>query len=160
MTTSTATMPGGDLRARLKAMWMAGDYDRFSRYLEAGARDFYERLDLAPGCRLLDVACGSGQLALLAARDGAQVTGVDIAGNLVARAKERAQAEGLSARFEEGDAEALPYEAARFDVVVSLIGAMFAPRPEEVAQELLRVCAPGGTLAMGNWTPQGFVGQM
>ncbi len=160
MTTSTATMPGGDLRARLKAMWMAGDYDRFSRYLEAGARDFYERLDLAPGCRLLDVACKSKQLALLAARDGAQVTGVDIAGNLVARAKERAQAEGLSARFEEGDAEALPYEAARFDVVVSLIGAMFAPRPEEVAQELLRVCAPGGTLAMGNWTPQGFVGQM
>ena len=144
----------------LKQIWMAGDYDRFSRYLESGAREFYERLDIAPGCQLLDVGCGSGQLALMAARDGLQATGVDIAGNLVERARERAQAEGLKARFQEADAESLPFEDARFDVVVSLIGAMFAPRPDLVAKELLRVCTPGGTIAMANWTPQGFVGQM
>ena len=148
------------VKARLKHIWMAGDYDRFSRYLESGARDFYERLQVAPGGRLLDVGCGSGQLALIAAKDGLEVTGVDIARNLVERARARAQAEGLLARFEEADAEALPFEAASFDVVASVIGAMFAPRPDLVAKELLRVCKPGGTIAMANWTPQGFVGQM
>jgi SAM-dependent methyltransferase len=148
------------LKARLKKTWTAGDYDRFSRYMENGARDFYERLDVAPGSQLLDVACGSGSLALIAARDGVKVTGVDIAGNLIERARERARAESLPATFEEADAEALPFEDASFEVVVSLIGAMFAPRPDYVAQELLRVCSPGGTIAMANWTPQGFVGQM
>jgi SAM-dependent methyltransferase len=78
----------------------------------------------------------------------------------VERARARAQAEGLKVRFEEADAEALPFDDARFDVVVSLIGAMFAPQPDHVAKELLRVCAPGGTIAMVNWTPQGFIGQM
>ena len=148
------------LKTRLKKIWMAGDYDRFSRYMEAGAREFYERLNVAPGCRLLDVGCGSGQLSLFAAKDGLEVTGVDIASNLVERAKARAQAEGLTVQFQEADAEALPFEDASFDVVVSLIGAMFAPRPNLVAQELLRVCGPGGTIAMANWTPQGFIGQM
>jgi SAM-dependent methyltransferase len=148
------------LKARLKNIWMAGDYDRFSRYMENGARDFYERLDAAPGAHFLDVGCGSGQLALIAARDGLKVTGVDIASNLVERARERAQAEGLDARFEEADAEALPFEDGSFDIVASLIGAMFAPRPERVAQELLRVCSPAGTIAMANWTPEGFIGQM
>lgn len=148
------------IKTRLKSIWIAGDYDRFSRYMEGGAREFYERLNIAPGCQLLDVACGSGQLALMAAKDGAEVTGVDIAGNLVERAQTRAQAEGLNARFDEADAEALPFDDASFDVVVSLIGAMFAPRPELVARELLRVCEPGGTIAMANWTSQGFVGQM
>ncbi len=128
--------------------------------MEQGARCFYERLDIPAGCQLLDVACGSGQLALWAARDGIHVTGVDIAPNLVQRAQTRARAEGLNARFLEGDAEALPFEDGSFDVVTSLIGAMFAPRPELVARELLRVCSPGGTIAMGNWTPEGFVGQM
>ena len=148
------------LKARLKEIWIAGDYDRFSRYMEGGAREFYERLDIAPGSQVLDVACGSGQLALMAARDGMEVTGVDIAGNLVQRAQARAQAEGLKVRFQEADAEALPFDDATFDVVDSLIGAMFAPRPDHVARELLRVCAPGGTIAMANWTPQGFIGQM
>jgi 2-polyprenyl-3-methyl-5-hydroxy-6-metoxy-1,4-benzoquinol methylase len=92
------------LKTRLKNIWMAGDYDRFSRYLESSARDFYERVQVAPGCRLLDVGCGSGQLALMAAKDGLDVTGVDIARNLVERARARAQAEGLRARFEEADA--------------------------------------------------------
>lgn len=160
MSTDALVSEGNQLKARLKAMWMAGDYDRFSRYMEGGAREFYERLSLAPGSRVLDVGCGSGQLALIAAKDGLDVTGVDIATNLIERARARAQAEGLAARFEEGDAEALPFEDGSFDAVVSLIGAMFAPRPELVAGELLRVCVPGGTVAMGNWTPQGFVGQM
>jgi len=160
MTASAITPEVESLKTRLKKIWMAGDYDRFSRYMEGDARDFYERLNVAPGCQLLDVGCGSGQLALIAAKDGLEVTGVDIASNLVERARTRAQAEGLRARFEEADAEALPFEDASFDVVVSLIGAMFAPRPELVAKELLRVCNPGGTIAMANWTPQGFVGQM
>jgi SAM-dependent methyltransferase len=148
------------LTARLKEIWTAGDYDRFSRYMESGAREFYERLEITPRSQLLDVGCGSGQLALMAAKDGMDVTGVDIAGNLVQRAQARAQAEGLKVRFQEADAEALPFDDARFDVVVSLLGAMFAPRPDHVAKELLRVCAPGGTIAMVNWTPQGFIGQM
>src|SRR5690242_9631003 len=159
--TTTATVPEIDsLKARLKETWMAGDYDRFSRYMEQGARIFYEQLDIPSGCQLLDVACGSGQVALWAARDGVNATGVDIAPNLIQRAQARAKAEGLNARFMEGDAEALPVENASFDVVTSLVGAMFAPQPELVAHELLRVCTPGGTIAMGNWTPEGFVGQM
>ena len=148
------------LKAQMKATWMSGDYDLFSRYMEQDARVFYEQLDVAAGCQLLDVACGSGQVALLASRDGVNATGVDIATNLVERAQARADAEGLKATFIEGDAEELPFENDSFDVVTSLFGAMFAPRPELVAQELVRVCSPGGTIAMGNWTPQGFVGQM
>lgn len=159
MTSATVGEMDG-LKARLKVIWAAGDYDRFSRYMEGSAREFYERLNIAPGCTLLDVACGSGQLALMAAKDGIEVTGVDLADNLVVRARARAQAEGLRARFEEADAESLPFEDASFDVVVSLIGAMFAPQPQLVAKELLRVCVPGGTVAMANWTPQGFIGQM
>ena len=158
--TSTAIEEMDHVKARLKSIWTAGDYDRFSRYMEGSAREFYERLNIAPGCQLLDVACGSGQLALMAAKDGIEVTGVDIAGNLVERARTRANAEGLNVRFEEADAESLPFEDASFDVVVSLIGAMFAPRPQLVAQEMLRICVPGGTVAMANWTPQGFIGQM
>ena len=159
--TTTELIPGMDrLKTRLKAIWMAGDYDRFSRYLEDGAREFYQRLPIVPGGTLLDVACGSGQLALMAAKDGMAVTGVDIASNLVERARDRAIAAGLRIRFEEADAEALPFDDAQFDVVTSLIGAMFAPRPDRVAAELLRVCKPGGIIAMANWTAQGFVGQM
>lgn len=160
MSTITITPEINALKARLKETWTAGDYDRFSRYMEQGARIFYEQLDVPAGCQLLDVACGSGQVALWAARDGVKVTGVDIAPNLVQRAQARANAEGLYARFREGDAEALPFEDASFDVVTSLVGAMFAPRPELVARELLRVCSPGGTIAMGNWTRDGFIGEM
>jgi len=158
VTTTTPEIDG--LKARLKETWTAGNYDRFSRYMERGAQRFYDQLDIPAGGQLLDVACGSGQLALWAARDGVNVTGIDIAPNLVERAEARARAEGLSARFLEGDAEALPFEDGSFDVVTSLFGAMFAPRPELVARELLRVCSPGGTIAMGNWTPEGFIGQM
>ena len=113
MPTNVVAPEADGLKTRLKAIWTAGDYDRFSRYMEGGAREFYERLTVPPGCRLLDVACGSGQLALIAAKQGVDVTGVDIAGNLVERARARARAENLPARFEEADAEALPFEAAR-----------------------------------------------
>jgi SAM-dependent methyltransferase len=148
------------LKARLKTTWSAGDYDVFARFMEKDAEVFYQRLDVKPGSRLLDVGCGAGQLALIAARAGAQVTGCDIAVNWLEKARIRAAAEGLDVRFDEGDAEALPYADGQFDVVTSLIGAMFAPRPERVAAELKRVCRPGGTIAMANWTPGGFVGKM
>lgn len=148
------------LKAGLKTTWMAGDYGHFATYLEPGALAFLERLAVAPGTRMLDVGCGAGQIAIPAARAGVDVTGVDIASNLVAHARARAEAEHVNARFDEGDAEMLPYEDATFDLVVSLIGAMFAPRPERVAAELLRVCRPRGYIAMANWTPEGHVGRM
>jgi SAM-dependent methyltransferase len=157
---SPATHEIEQLKNRLKTTWMSGDYDIFSRYMEADAHLFFRRIAVAQGERLLDVGCGAGQLALIAARAGAQVTGCDIATNWVESARARAKAEGLNATFDEGDAEALPYADASFDVVASLIGAMFAPRPVLVASELKRVCRPGGKIAMANWTPQGFVGQM
>lgn len=156
MSTSAVSPAAESVKTRLKTIWMAGDYDRFSRYMESGARDFYERLNVAPGCHLLDVGCGSGQLALIAAKDGLEVTGVDIASNLVERARARAHAEGLKVRFEEADAEALPFQDASFDVVVSLIGAMFAPQPDLVAKELLRVCVPGGNHCHGKLDATGF----
>src|SRR5262249_38902998 len=148
------------LKTRLKATWTTGDYDRFSRYMEKDAEEFFRRLGVTPGTRLLDVGCGAGQLAMIAARAGAQVVGCDIAANWLEKARARAAAEGLEITFEEGDAESLPYADAQFDVVTSLIGAMFAPRPDLVAAELTRVCRPGGMIAMANWTPGGFVGQM
>ena len=122
-----------ELKTRLKAIWMTGDYDRFSRYMERGAEQFYQRLGVKAGARLLDVGCGSGQLSLIAARTGAEVTGCDIATNWIEKARSRAAAEGLRVRFEEGDAEALPYGDGQFDVVTSLIGAMFASRPDLVS---------------------------
>ena len=148
------------LKARLKVTWMAGDYGTFAKYLEPGAMEFLERLRVELGTEMLDVACGAGQISIPAARAGARVTGVDIATNSIEQARARAEEEGLDARFEEGDAEMLPYGDASFDLVVSLIGAMFAPRPERVASELVRVCRPGGRIVMANWTPEGFVGQM
>ena len=148
------------VKHHLKQVWETGDFHRLARYMEHDIRDFYDRLNVPPGCQLLDVACGSGELTLLAARDGARATGVDIATYLVQKARARAKALGLNARFEEADAESLPFPDASFDIVVSLIGAMFAARPEAVASELLRVCCPGGIIAMANWTAQGFVGQM
>ena len=148
------------LKARLKATWMAGDYGTVAQYLEPGALEFFAQLEITPGARVLDVGCGAGQLALPAARAGAVVTGVDIATNLIEQARARAAAEGLAIQFDEGDAEELPYEDGSFDVVLSLIGAMFAPRPARVAAELVRVCRPGGRIVMANWTPGGIIGQM
>lgn len=160
MSTNTITPEVETMKTHLKQIWVAGDYDPFSRHVERNVRGFYERLLVVPGYRLLDVGSGAGQLALMAAKDGLDVTGVVIASNSVERARARARAEGLEVRFEEADVEALPFANASFDVVARRIGAMFAPRPEPVAKELLRVCKPGGTMAMANWTVQGFVGQM
>jgi ubiquinone/menaquinone biosynthesis C-methylase UbiE len=148
------------LKTKLKATWSAGDFGQIARYYADEAEAFIKRLDLKPGMKVLDVACGTGNLAIPAARLGATVTGVDIAANSVEQARQNAKAEGLSAKFDEGDAEALPYDDASFDAVVTMFGAMFAPRPELVASELKRVCRPGGFIAMANWTPGGFIGQM
>jgi SAM-dependent methyltransferase len=160
MTSATTDTAFDVLKARLKATWMDGNYDYFSRFMASSATQFLDSLSLAPGAALLDVACGSGQVALAAAERGLKVTGVDIATNLILAARGRAGAAGLDVRFDEGDAEALPYPDASFDAVTSLYGAMFAPRPERVAAELVRVCRPGGIVAMGNWTKEGFVGTM
>jgi SAM-dependent methyltransferase len=148
------------LKTRLKAMWMTGDYGQVAKHIETVAEEFIGRLALKPGVRLLDVACGNGNLAVSAARAGAIATGIDIATNLIEQARARAESEGLTIQFDEGDAENLPYNDATFDVIVSMFGAMFAPRPERVAAELVRVCRPGGRIAMANWTPGGFVGHM
>ena len=164
MTQTATTSPSptniAALKARLKATWMDGNYDYFSRFMESSAVEFLDRLDVPRGAEFLDVACGSGQLGLFAARRGARVTGVDIASNLIAAARGRAAAEGIDASFDEGDAEDLPYADASFDVVATLYGAMFAPQPDRVAAEMLRVTKPGGTIAMANWTKEGFVGAM
>jgi SAM-dependent methyltransferase len=110
--------------------------------------------------QVLDVACGTGNLAIPAARKQARVTGVDIATNLLSQARQRAKALGLQITFEEGDAEQLPFPDEHFDLVMSMFGAMFAPHPEQVASELARVCRHGGKIAMANWTPEGFTGKM
>ena len=148
------------LKTRLKSMWMAGDFGQIANVIQAGADEFIASLGLKTGNRVLDVACGSGNLAIPAARTGARVTGVDIATNLLEQARARAEAEGLTIQFDEGDAESLPYDDAAFDVVITMFGAMFAPRPELVSSELVRVCEPGGLIAMANWTPAGHIGQM
>lgn len=158
MTTTTVDMQ--DLKSRLKTTWATGDYDAIAEGLNRSAEAFIGRIPLEPRERLLDVACGTGQVSIPAARTGARVIGVDIAPNQIARARERAIAAGVDVHFEEGDVEALRFQDDTFHVVTSLIGAMFAPRPEIVASELLRVCRPGGRVVMGNWTPAGFVGRM
>ena len=162
MTTTTtdliADLPA--IKARQKATWESGDFGQVAKYIMASAEEFMARLPLKPGMRVLDVACGSGNLAVLAARRGCAVKGVDIAANLIRQARERAAADGLAIEFTEGDAEALPYPDHEFDAVVTMYGAMFAPRPEVVAAELFRVTKPGGFVAMANWTPEGFIGKM
>ncbi len=148
------------IKAGMRANWMAGDFGMVARTISAGAEAFIERLAIPGGSRVLDVATGTGNLALPLARAGCFVTGVDIAPNLLVQARERAAAEGLTIAFDEGDAEALPYPDASFDAAVTMFGAMFAPRPEVVAAELARVLKPGALLAMANWDPIGFTGRM
>ena len=147
------------LKSAMKSAWMAGDFGEVAKYTTEEAENFVARIRIQPGARVLDVACGTGNTAIPAARGGAEVTGVDIATNLLSQAEKRAQSENLRAQFREGDAEHLPFGDREFDVVLTMYGAMFAPRPDRVAAELVRVCKPGGTIAMANWTPQGFVGK-
>jgi SAM-dependent methyltransferase len=148
------------LKERLRSTWMAGDFGQIAQYSAPTAEEFVSRLQIASGARVLDVACGTGNLSIPAARCKALVTGVDIAPNLLEQARKRAESEGLKVQFDEGDAEQLSYEDASFDIVITMFGAMFAPRPDTVAAELIRVCRSGGRIAMANWTPEGFVGQM
>jgi ubiquinone/menaquinone biosynthesis C-methylase UbiE len=147
------------LKSNMKASWMAGDFGQIANFAVNAAEEFVARTPISPGTRVLDVACGTGNTAIPAARAGGLVTGVDIAPNLLEQARKRAAAEHLEIRFQEGDAEELPVGDHEFDVVLTMFGAMFAPRPERVAAELIRVCKPGGLIAMANWTPEGFVGK-
>ncbi len=148
------------IKAKHKSTWEDGDYATFAKYMEAGAVEVLDNWDIASSKTLLDVGCGSGQTAIPAAKRGITVTGVDIAENLVEHARRRAANEKLNARFDVGDAENLPYSNASYDVVTSMFGAMFAPRPEQVVKEFARVLKPGGRLIMANWTPTSMPAQM
>lgn len=148
------------LKQTMRETWMAGDFGKIARGNVREAEAFVSRLDLPAGALVLDLACGTGNIAIPLARRGARVTGVDIAPNLLEQARERAAAEGLNISFEEGDAEQLPYGDAMFDAVVSMFGAMFAPQPERVVAECARVLKPGGLLAMANFTPGSLAGRM
>jgi len=152
--------PIEQLKQNLRSMWMAGDFGVVAKTIASGGEDFIRRLAIPSGSRVLDVACGTGNLAIPLARSGCIVTGVDIAPNLLEQARQRAKTEGLQATFDEGDAEQLPYADGTFDAVVTMFGAMFAPRPELVSSELARVLKPGGLLAMANWNPESFTGDM
>lgn len=161
--TATSEVPAWSedpLTARARSVWTAGDFLPIARSFAAGAAEFITRLALRPGEAVLDVACGTGNLAIPAARTGARVTGIDIAPNLIAEARQEARAAGCAVTFDVGDAESLPYLDGQFDTAVTMFGAMFAYRPERAAAELLRVTRPGGRVAMANWTPEGFVGRM
>jgi ubiquinone/menaquinone biosynthesis C-methylase UbiE len=148
------------LKGKLRSTWMAGDFGEVAKIIARGAEEFIDRLDIRPGMKVLDVACGTGNTAIPEAKKGADVTGVDIASNLIDQARARAEAEGVKAKFDVGDAEDLPYDDASFDAVVTMFGAMFAPRPDIVASELKRACKPGGFIAMANWTAEAFTGEM
>ena len=160
--TNAAKTPAevGKLKNRLKASWSAGDYGVIAENLQTSAETFLSRIPIERGSRVLDVACGTGQVAFPAFRAGARVTGIDIVPDLIEQARRRAAKESCAICFEVGDAEALPYPDNQFDMVISLIGAMFAPRPELAAAELIRVCRPGGRIVMGNWTSEGFIAEM
>lgn len=148
------------LKARQKSTWESGDFGQVAKFIMVDAEQFMVRIDLQPGMKVLDAACGTGNLALLAARRGCVASGIDIASNLIAQARERAQKAQLNIDYTEGDAEAMPYPDASFDAVVSMYGVMFAPRPERIVSELHRVVKPGGLIAMANWAPDGFIGKM
>jgi SAM-dependent methyltransferase len=139
---------------------MTGDFGKVAVYLAEDAKEFVDRLHIQPRTKVLDVACGTGNLSIPAAHAGADIVGSDIAPNLLVQARTRAAAEGVNVLFEEGDAEQLPYADRRFDLVMSMFGTMFALRPELVASELTRVCRSGGIIAIANWTREGFVGKM
>jgi SAM-dependent methyltransferase len=148
------------IKQRQQAAWASGDYAAVGARLYLTSELLCEAVDLRAGQRVLDVACGSGNASLAAARRFCQVVGVDYVPALLERARRRAKAEGLEATFQEGDAEELPFPDASFDVVLSACGAMFAPDQERTAAELLRVCRPGGRIGMVNWVPDGYVGEL
>jgi SAM-dependent methyltransferase len=148
------------LTQRQRTMWAAGDYPDIARTIEPVAHEVVAAVGVRAGETLLDVATGSGNAALEAARRGARVTGLDLTPELLVTAEARAADEGLEIAFLQGDAEALPFEDGSFDRVTSVFGAMFAPVQERAAAELLRVCRLGGTVAVTAWAPEGLNGQM
>ena len=146
-------MPFEELKQRQSVVWGAGPYEPIVRITDDLHHALVEALQPEPGERFLDVATGTGAVAVLAALSGATVTGLDLAPTLIERAKAKADIEGLDIAFDVGDAEALPYEDRSFDIVCSAIGTQFAPDHEAVARELARVCRAGGRLGLACWTP-------
>ena len=148
------------IKLRQQATWGSGDYAAVASRIVLIAEQLVDSADLPAGGRVLDVAPGRGNAALAAARSGGTVTGLDYVPELLARGHSRAAAEGLDVEFLEGDAEDLPFADASFDGVLSCLGVMFTPDQDRAAAELLRVCRPGGTIALASWTPSSFVGEM
>jgi SAM-dependent methyltransferase len=167
MTTSSAmqtSLPGevdlNALKARQHGAWSSGDYAIVGTTLQIVGEELCEALDIRAGQRVLDVAAGNGNATLAAARRWCQVVSTDYVPSLLERGRTRAEADGLSVEFKEADAEALPFDDAAFDAVVSTFGVMFTPNQDRAAGELLRVCKSGGKIGLANWTPEGFIGQI
>ena len=149
------------LKARHRAMWAFGNYASVASDLIAELGPvLVHALDVQPGDRVLDVAAGTGNAAIPAARAGASVVASDLTPELLAAGREIARAQGLELEWREADAERLPFEDASFDVVMSTVGVMFAPHHQPAADELVRVCRTGGRIGLISWTPEGFIGQM
>jgi SAM-dependent methyltransferase len=148
------------LKSRQRTAWASGDYAIIGTTLQIVGESLAEACDLRTDERVLDVAAGNGNATLAAARRGCLVVSTDYVGALLERGAERAAAERLQVEFHEADAEALPFDDASFDAVVSTFGVMFAPDHAKSAAELLRVCRVGGRIGLANWTPEGFIGQL
>jgi len=148
------------IKQRQQQTWASGDFSVVAARIMLVAEHLVDTADLHAGWRVLDVATGSGNAAIAAARLGSQVVGVDYVPALLERGRKRAAAEGLEIELVEGDAEELPFPDASFDAVISVFGSMFAPDHARAAAELLRVCRPGGTIALASWTPDGFIGEL
>ena len=159
MTSQTA--PGlDDFRQRQRAIWGAGDYGALSEHIADVGERTVERAAVEPGMRVLDVACGPGNAAIPAARAGAHVVGFDLVPELLAAGRRKAERTGVEVEWVEGDAEELPFEDAGFDRVLSTFGHMFAPRHQRAAEEMARVCRPGGRIVTSTWTPEGVAGKI
>jgi SAM-dependent methyltransferase len=150
----------GAVKQKQQAAWASGDYSLIAARIVPVAEHLVDTADLHAGWRVLDVATGSGNAAIAAARLGCTAVGVDYVPALLARGRERAAAEGLIVELTEGDAEDLPFVDGWFDAVTSVFGTMFAPDHAKAASELLRVVRPGGTIALASWTPDGFIGEL
>ena len=147
-----------DITERQQETWSSGDFNVISRLTIPISEALVQAVDPRAGERVLDVACGSGNAALIAGRRFCDVEGVDYVAELIDRARMRASAEGLDIEFTVGDAQSLPYPDASFDVVLSALGVMFAPDQEQAAGELVRVCRPGGKIGLASWMPEAFGG--
>jgi ubiquinone/menaquinone biosynthesis C-methylase UbiE len=148
------------IKDRQQKTWTSGDYTRIGNTVVIIGELLCEAVNLHAGDRVLDVATGGGNTAISAARRFCDVTGIDYVPELIEYARKRAEVEGVEITFEVGDAEDLPYPDASFDVVLSTLGVMFAPDQAKAAEELLRVCRPGGKIGLANWTPDGYIGNM